>query len=214
MTIYENFTIRIIMGKKNKKQQDRRFAIYFYFICALSQDDWKLSRWWMHVNAGVRARKDKDTPGIPLPVCTSRISSRRSRCVQISAANTRALKIRNTWRWNENEEVGSCKKEEAYMYTYPHEGLHVHCINACLCVSVRIYIYTRIYIRGVMMKRMRSRRRMEKKTKESCDERPQSTQHRPWRKLLTNTPGIYYPHGCSLCITFQPFYNHTLKVKG
>jgi len=28
------------------------------------------------------------------------------------------------------------------------------------------------------------------------DERPQSTQHRP-AKIAWNTPGIYYPHGCS-----------------
>ncbi|KAL2746733.1 hypothetical protein V1477_005103 [Vespula maculifrons] len=31
----------------------------------------------------------------------------------------------------------------------------------------------------------------------SCDERPQSTQHRP-AKIAWNTAGIYYPHGCSM----------------
>lgn len=39
-------------------------------------------------------------------------------------------------------------------------------------------------------------RERKRERRRSRDERPQSTQHRP-AKIAWNTPGIYYPHGCS-----------------
>lgn len=111
--------------------------------------------------------REDKDPADSLPACATCISSRRSRCAQIRAESV-AAHCRALLAAR-NEEAADGRGGEDGRERQRAGGEEV---------AART---------GVKEKVVRRRTR---------DERPQSTQHR-LAKIAWNTPGIYYPHGCS-----------------
>lgn len=122
----------------------------------------------------VRECEDKDH-GDSLPACYGRISSRRSRCAKISAVNT---KPRRSGGVNKR----GLKQKPKPWRKYREETS----FGLDLCARYALWW------RGP---RERQERRMERKANVAMNDRNQ--RNTDPAKIAWNTPGIYYPHGCS-----------------